>query len=165
LYIQIPTYLHPTNAVVRLLYMNAFYGKLYFILKEKKPTTLVQAKMYSAEIEENLFDSKIDPFQYPCAKVERKTKASSSSTQDPIALLNHKIDHMSTQFVQARNQIMGQITTVERNQSPSRPQLSRKQRDATGWKPRPQQEAKAPDTLKMVGMVNTKQTLWCSPCQ
>jgi hypothetical protein len=30
---------------------------------------------------------------------------------------------------------------------------------------KPQQEAKAPDTLNPVGMVNTKETPWCSPCQ
>jgi hypothetical protein len=64
--------------------MNAFDGKFHFILKDKKPTTLAQAKEYNAEIEENLLDSKVDPFQYPHAKAETKTKASSSSTPDPI---------------------------------------------------------------------------------
>jgi hypothetical protein len=54
---------------------------------------------------------------------------------------------------------MGRLTTVERNQSAPRPQFTRQQRDATGWKPRPQQEAKAPDTLKPVGMVDTKRSL------
>jgi hypothetical protein len=54
---------------------------------------------------------------------------------------------------------------VERNQSTSRPQFTRQQRDAIGWKPRPQQEEKAPDTLNLVGMVNTEETPWCSPCQ
>jgi hypothetical protein len=165
LYSQIPTDLHPTAAVVRLLYMNAFDGKFCFILKDKNPTTLAQAKEYSAEIEENILDSKVDPFQYPRVKAEAKTKASSSSAPDPISLLTQKIDQMSTQFVQAQNQIMGRLTTVERNQSAPRPQFARQQRDATGWKPRPQQEAKAPDTLKPVGMVDTEQTPWCSPCQ
>jgi hypothetical protein len=126
---------------------------------------LAQAKEYSAEIEENILDSKVDPFQYPHVKAEAKTKASSSSAPDPISLLTQKIDQMSTQFVQAQNQIMGRLTTVERNQSAPRPQFTRQQRDATGWKPRPQQEAKAPDTLKPVGMVDTEQTPWCSPCQ
>jgi hypothetical protein len=44
-----------------------------------------------------------------------------------------------------------------------RPQFSRQQRDATSWKPRPQHEAIVPDTLKPVGMVDTKS--WCLPCQ
>jgi hypothetical protein len=145
--------------------VNAFDGKFHFILKDKKPTTLAQAKEYSADIEENILDSKVDPFQYPRVKEETNTKASSSSAPDPISLLTQKIDHMSTQFVQAQNQIMGRLTTVERNQSTPRPQFTRQQRDATGWKPRPQQEAKAPDTLKPVGMVDTEQTPWCSPCQ
>jgi hypothetical protein len=53
---------------------------------------LAQAKEYSAEIEENLLDSKVDPFQYPCVKEEDKTKASNSSAPDPISLLTQKID-------------------------------------------------------------------------
>jgi hypothetical protein len=121
LYSQILTDLRPTAATVRLLYANAFDGKFRFILKDKKPTTLAQAKEYSAEIEENLLDSKVDPFQYPCVKEEAKTKASNNSAPDPISLLTQKIDQMSTQFVQAHNQIMGRLTTVERNQSASRP--------------------------------------------
>jgi hypothetical protein len=36
LYSQIPTDLRPTDAVVHLLYMNAFDGKFCFILKDKK---------------------------------------------------------------------------------------------------------------------------------
>jgi hypothetical protein len=97
------------SCIVHLLYMNAFDGKFHFILKDKKPTSLAQAKEYSAEIEENLLDSKVDPFQYPRVKAEAKTKASSSSAPDPISLLTQKIDQMSTQFVQAQNQIMGRF--------------------------------------------------------
>jgi hypothetical protein len=87
--------------------MNAFDGQFRFILKDKKPTTLAHAKEYSAKIEENLLDSKVDPFQYACVKAETQTKASSSNAPDPIALLTQKIDRMSTQFVEAHNQIMG----------------------------------------------------------
>jgi hypothetical protein len=72
---------------------------------------------------------------------------------------------MNTQFFQAQNQIMGRLTTMERNQSISRPQFTRQQRDAMGWKLRPEQEAKAPDTLKPVGMVDIEKTPWCSPFQ
>jgi hypothetical protein len=36
--------------------MNAFDGKFCFIMKDKKPTTLAQAKDNSADIEENLLD-------------------------------------------------------------------------------------------------------------
>jgi len=80
--------------------------------------------------------------------------ASSSSDHDLISLLNHKIDQMSTQFVEAQNQIMGHLTTVERNQYATRPHFTRQRRDATGWKPRPRQEEKAPDILKPIGMVD-----------
>jgi hypothetical protein len=58
---------------------------------------------------------------------------------------------------------MGRLTTVERNQSSPRPQFSRQQRDATGWKPRPQQEVKASDTLKPFGTIDIE--TWCLPCQ
>jgi hypothetical protein len=60
---------------------------------------------------------------------------------------------------------MGQLTIVERNQSSPIPKFTRQHRDAIGWKLRPQEEENAPDTLKLVGMVDTKQTSWCSPCQ
>jgi hypothetical protein len=55
------------------------------------------------------------------------------------------------------------MTIVERNQCAPRPQFSRQQRDATSWKPRPQQEAKAPDTLKPVWTIDIE--AWCLPCQ
>jgi hypothetical protein len=58
---------------------------------------------------------------------------------------------------------MGHLTIVERNKFSPRPQFTRQERDAIGWKPRPQQEAKAPNTLKPVGMVDTK--TWCLKCQ
>jgi hypothetical protein len=70
---------------------------------------------------------------------------------------------MNTQFFQVQNQLMNHMTTVERNQSTPRPQLSRQHRDATDWKPRPHQEEKALDTLKPVGMVDIES--WCLPCQ
>jgi hypothetical protein len=60
---------------------------------------------------------------------------------------------------------MGHLTTVDRNKSVSRPHFTRQQRDYTGWKPMHQQEAKAPDTLKLVGMIDTKQRDWCLPCK
>jgi hypothetical protein len=124
---------------------------------------LAEAKEFSIDIEENLLDSKIEPFQYPRNKTESRTKVSNNNVPDLIALLTQKIDQMNTQFVQVQNQLMNHMTTVERNQSAPRPQFSRQQRDATGWKPRPQQEAKAPDTLKPVGTVDIE--AWCLPCQ
>jgi hypothetical protein len=126
---------------------------------------LAQAKEYTVEIEENILDLKVDPFQYLRVKEEAKTKDSRSNAPDPISLLTQKIDHMSTQFVQAHHQIMGRLTTIERNQSTPIPQFARQQRDATVWKPRTQSEAKAPDTLNPVGMVSSEKTPCCSPCQ
>jgi hypothetical protein len=74
LYRQIPQDLHPTAVVVRLLYVNSFDGKFDFILRDKKPHTLVEAREYSIEIEENIICSKFDHFQYPCARVELNNK-------------------------------------------------------------------------------------------
>jgi hypothetical protein len=82
---------------------------------------LAQDKEYSEYIEENLLYSKFDPFQYRHVKADTKTKDSSSSAPDPISLLTQKIDQMSTQFVQAKNQIMGRLITIERNQSTPKP--------------------------------------------
>jgi hypothetical protein len=48
LYSQISTNFHPTIVDVRLQYVNAFTGKFHFILKDKNPTSLVEAKEYSA---------------------------------------------------------------------------------------------------------------------
>jgi hypothetical protein len=145
--------------------MNAFDRKSSFILKDEKPTNLAQAKEYSADIEENLIESKVDPFRYPRAKIEEKTKSPSSSAPNPISLLTQKIDQMSTQFVQAQNHIMGRLTIVERNKYALIPHFIKHQRDAIGWTLKPQQEAKSPNTLNPVGMVNTEETPWCSPCQ
>ena len=135
--------------------MNAFDGKFLFIIKDEKPTTLSQDKEYITQIEENLLKSMVYPFQYPHVKVETKTRASSSSDLDLISLLTQNIDHMSNKFFQSHNKIMGRLNTMERNQFPPKPHFTRQQRDANSWKPRPQQEEKTPDTLKIVGMVET----------
>jgi hypothetical protein len=62
LYIQISTDLRPMAATIHLLYVNAFEGKFHYILKEKKPTSLAQDKEYSSNIEENILESRVDPF-------------------------------------------------------------------------------------------------------
>jgi hypothetical protein len=165
LYSQIPKDLCPSEAVVCLLYVNAFEGKFGFILRDKKPNTLEKAKEYSAEIEENILYSKIEPYQYPHTRTEAKTKTTTNNVPDPITLLAQKLDQMNAQFVQTQNQVMNRLTSLERNQSALRPPFVRQQRDATGWKEKPQQEAKAPDTLNPVGMVNLEESPWCSPCQ
>jgi hypothetical protein len=72
-------------------------------LNDKNPTSLVEAKEYSVEIEENILDLKVDPFQYPRVKEKSNTKASISSAPDSISLLTQNIDQMSTQFFQAHN--------------------------------------------------------------
>ena len=51
---------------------------------------------------------------------------------------------------------------MQRSQYAPRPQVFRQPN--TSWKVRPQQEAKALGTLNPVGMVNTKEFPWCSPC-
>jgi hypothetical protein len=98
LYNKIPTEFCPTTSSICLLYMNAFEGKFCFILKDKNPTSLAQAKEYSVDIEENLFDSRVEPFQYSRVKVEANTKVSNNSDPDLISLLTQKIDQMSTRF-------------------------------------------------------------------
>jgi hypothetical protein len=82
----------PTTANVCFIYMDAFDGKFHFILKDNNPTTLVQSKDYNVEIEENILDSKVDPFLYPHVKAEEKTKVSSNSAPYPISFLTKKID-------------------------------------------------------------------------
>jgi hypothetical protein len=86
----------PIDASVCLLYMNDFEGKFHFILKDNKPMSLAWANEYSVDIEENLLDSRVDPFQYPHVKVEAKTKVSNHNPPNPISFLTQKIDLMST---------------------------------------------------------------------
>jgi hypothetical protein len=103
LYNQIPIDYRPTTSSVRLLYMNSFEGKFRYILKDKNPTSLAEANEFSIDIEENLLDSKIEPFQYPRAKAEARRKVSNNSVLDLIALLTQKIEQMNTQFIQVQN--------------------------------------------------------------
>jgi hypothetical protein len=67
--------------------MNAFEGQFRFILKDKKHTLLAQAKEYNIDIEENLLDSRMEPFQYPRVKAKAKTKVSNNNAPDLISLL------------------------------------------------------------------------------
>jgi hypothetical protein len=97
-----------------------------------------------------------------CQSITKK-KTTTSSAPDPISLIAQNLDQMNTQFVQTQNQVMSRLTNLERNQSAPRHPFIRK--EATGWKEKPQQEEKAPDTLNPVGMVNLEELPWCSPCQ
>jgi hypothetical protein len=54
--------LFPPEEIVPLLYLNAFEGQFGVIIKEKIPEILEKAKEYSAQIEEHLIISKIEPF-------------------------------------------------------------------------------------------------------
>jgi hypothetical protein len=62
LYDQIRVDLHPPPTIVRVLYMNAFEGQFAFLLKDKAPDNLAKAKEYSTQIDENLINSRIEPF-------------------------------------------------------------------------------------------------------
>jgi len=62
LYSQIPMDLRPPDTVVRLIYMNDFYGKFCFILKDNNPTSLEKSKEYSVDIEEKILNSKVGIF-------------------------------------------------------------------------------------------------------
>jgi predicted nucleic acid-binding Zn-ribbon protein len=77
---------------------------------------LEEAKEFSIDIEENLLDSKIEPFQYPHNKKKSRTKVSNKSVANTFSLLTQNIDQMNTQFDQVRNQLMNGMTTMERNQ-------------------------------------------------
>jgi hypothetical protein len=163
LYNQIPTDYRLTTSSIHFLYMNSFEGQFRYILKDRDPTSLVEAKEFSIDIEENILDSKIEPFQYPRSKTKSRTKVSNNNVPHLIALLTQKIDQMNTQFDQVKNHLMNHMNTVERNQSAPRPQFTRQHRDAISWKPRPQQEAKAVDTLKPIGTIDIES--WCLPFQ
>ena len=80
--------------------------------EDKAPDTLAKAKEYSAQIEENLISSKIEPFQFPHAKVEAKKKTTKNTPPNPITFLAQNFDKMNTQFVQSQNQIMNKLTTL-----------------------------------------------------
>jgi hypothetical protein len=100
-YDQIPADLRLPATVVRVLHMNAFEGQFAFLLKDKAPDTLGKAKEYSTQIEKNLISSRIEPFQFPHAKVEAKTKIATNNAPNPITLLVQKFDQMNAQFVQS----------------------------------------------------------------
>jgi len=138
LYNKIPTNYRPTTSSVCLLYINAFEGQLWYILKDKNPTSLEKSKEFSIDIEQNLLDSKLEPFQYNRNKTKSRTKVSNNNDHDPIALLTQKTDQLNTHFDQVRNHLMNCMTTVEINQSSPIPQFTIQQRYATSWKPRPQ---------------------------
>jgi hypothetical protein len=60
---------------------------------------------------------------------------------------------------------MTRLMNLEINQNALRPPFIRKQKDVTGWKERHQHEAKAPDSLKLVGVARIDESQWCSPYQ
>jgi hypothetical protein len=74
------------------------------------------------DIEENLLDSRVEPFHYPHAKAEAKIKVSNNSAPDLISLLTQKIDQMNTQFTQVQNHIMGRLPCQEPHREDECPQ-------------------------------------------
>jgi hypothetical protein len=86
---------------------------------------LAQDKEYNANIEENLLDSRVEPFHYPHVREEVKTNVSNNNAPDLISLLTKNIDQMNTQFIQVQNQIMSCMNIVEINQYAPITQFSR----------------------------------------
>jgi hypothetical protein len=122
-------------------------GNLVSSLGIRNPTLWKKPKNTVQKSKRIFLYSNIEPYQYPRTKTKEKTKTTTNSAPDPITLLAQKLDQMNAQFVQTHNQVMNRLTSLERNQSAQRPPFFRQQRDATGWKEKPQQEAKALTTL------------------
>jgi hypothetical protein len=101
-------------------------------LKENISKNLAKAKEYTVEIEEHLICSKIEPFQFPCAREKAKTKASTNSVQNLVTLLAQKFDQMNPRFFQSQNQIKNRLRNLERQHSTPRPQFIRQQMENTG---------------------------------
>jgi hypothetical protein len=108
----------PKDDVILLQYKNDFEGKFIFMLKDKSPKTLVEAKELVAKIEEKLFASKVQPFHVPRAKDETKPRIMNNfePTQDSMTLLDQRLEKTTTESLQNQSLIMNKVTNLERAQ-------------------------------------------------
>jgi hypothetical protein len=88
------------------------------MLREKSPKTLLEAQEHVANIEENLLDSKVDPFHVSSAKVETKPRNLNNvePTQDFVTLLDQRLEHITIEFFQNQSLLMKKVTNLERDQ-------------------------------------------------
>jgi hypothetical protein len=71
---KIPVSHHPLNDFLVYIYTKAFTGQLGYLLGDKNPQTIQEARYLATKIEDNLHSSKIDPFSNPRVKMETKPK-------------------------------------------------------------------------------------------
>ena len=69
-------HLKPSEAKILDKFINAVGGHFPYVLRDKKPSTLAEAKEIAMEVEENIRISKVAINDHPRAKVEVKKETS-----------------------------------------------------------------------------------------
>ena len=111
---RIPRNIFPERDHLIFLYTKAFPGHLGFMVKDKIPKTLEEAKELATKIEANIFSCKVEPFIAP------NTEA--GPTQDANISRDQKLDEAIRDLTQTQTLVMNKVTS--QGLSPLSPQTS-----------------------------------------
>jgi hypothetical protein len=160
----------PKDKIVLLLYTNYFEDQFGFMLRDKSPETPVEVQEQPTKIQKNLLNSRVEPFHTPYAKDENNliTLHNVEPANYPREIIIQRLKKMTNELSQYQNLLMSILTNIERTQQnvPPRPPYNnnRQKRGNMGWKPRPPNEQRAPNTIVPTNFINQEVVPWCFPC-
>jgi len=94
-------------------------GHLTYALRDKKPSTLIEAKEIAMGVEENLQISRMDVNDHPKAKAEAKREKSKDQHEETLLAILKKMEKISEE-VNSRDRLhLNKITALERAQKSS----------------------------------------------
>ena len=92
---DIPDHLKPSDANILDKFFKAIGGHLTYALRDKKPSTLAEAKEMAMQVEENLCISGMDAIDLPKTKTEAKKEKYKDQHEETLLAILKKMENLS----------------------------------------------------------------------
>ena len=102
---DIPDHLKPSKANILDKFIKVVGGHFPYVLRDKKPSTLVEAKEITMEVEENQWISKVDVTNHPRAKSKVKKEKSKDQHEKTLLAILKKMENFSEE-VNSRDRVI-----------------------------------------------------------
>lgn len=107
-------HLKPSEANILDKFIKAVGGHFTYVLRDKKPSTLAEAKEIAMEVEENIWISKVDINDHPRARVDVKKEKSKDEHEETLLAILKRMDKFTEEANAHDMVIINKITALER---------------------------------------------------
>lgn len=112
-------HLKPSEANILDKFIKAVGGHFTFVLRDKKPSTLAEAKEIAMEVEENIRISKVDINDHPKARTEAKKEKPKDQHKETLLSILKRMENFTKEANVHDRVIMDEIIALERAQKSS----------------------------------------------